>query len=106
MCNFVEEPARNSQSLLALPSPLLSSQTVAWNLFSASLTLEVKSLNRFHCFSDLTAISCRRLQRDCNEGCTVKGVNIPKGMPIMIPVYAIHHDPKIWPEPEKFNPER
>ncbi|XP_067037448.1 cytochrome P450 3A8-like [Acropora muricata] len=46
------------------------------------------------------------LQRDCNEGCTVKGVNIPKGMPIMIPVYAIHHDPKIWPEPEKFNPER
>ena len=56
--------------------------------------------------SDLTAISCRRLQRDCNEGCTVKGVNIPKGMPIMIPVYAIHHDPKIWPEPETFNPER
>ncbi|KAK2565310.1 Lithocholate 6-beta-hydroxylase [Acropora cervicornis] len=46
------------------------------------------------------------LQRDCNEGCTVKGVNIPKGMPIMIPVYAIHHDPKVWPEPEKFNPER
>lgn len=46
------------------------------------------------------------LQRDCNEGCTVKGVDIPNGMPIMIPVYAIHHDPEIWPDPEKFDPER
>ncbi|KAL9984595.1 hypothetical protein ACROYT_G006906 [Oculina patagonica] len=46
------------------------------------------------------------LQRDCNETCTIKGVTIPKGMPVMIPCYAIHHDPEIWPEPETFNPER
>ncbi|KAL9984597.1 hypothetical protein ACROYT_G006909 [Oculina patagonica] len=45
-------------------------------------------------------------QRDCNETCTIKGVTIPKGMPIMVPCYAIHHDPEIWPEPEKFDPER
>ncbi|KAJ7391626.1 Thromboxane-A synthase [Desmophyllum pertusum] len=46
------------------------------------------------------------LQRDCNETCTIKGVTIQNGMPIMIPCYAIHHDPEIWPEPEKFDPER
>lgn len=34
------------------------------------------------------------------------GVFIKKGMLISIPVYAMHHDPEWYPEPEKFNPER
>lgn len=45
-------------------------------------------------------------QRDCNETCTIKGITIPKGLPVMIPIYAIHHDPEFWPEPERFDPER
>nr|WIT94147.1 cytochrome P450 monooxygenase CYP9AN7 [Euwallacea interjectus] len=31
---------------------------------------------------------------------------VPKGMAIQIPSYAIHHDPKYYPQPEQFVPER
>ncbi|CAD7079506.1 unnamed protein product [Hermetia illucens] len=33
-------------------------------------------------------------------------VVIEKGMEVYIPLYGIHHDPEIYPNPEKFNPDR
>lgn len=33
-------------------------------------------------------------------------ITIPKGQTIIIPVYAIHHDPTIYPNPEVYDPER
>ncbi|EAT39033.1 AAEL009137-PA [Aedes aegypti] len=33
-------------------------------------------------------------------------VMLPKGMNVWIPIYAIHHDPEFFPEPELFDPER
>jgi cytochrome P450 len=32
--------------------------------------------------------------------------HIPKDSIINVPVYPIHHDPNVWPDPEKFIPER
>jgi len=40
------------------------------------------------------------------DAITIKGVPIPKGMTIGIPIYALQNDPEVWPNPEKFDPER
>ncbi|XP_055619718.1 probable cytochrome P450 6g2 isoform X2 [Toxorhynchites rutilus septentrionalis] len=31
---------------------------------------------------------------------------IPNRMPVLVPIYAIHRDPKFFPDPLRFNPER
>lgn len=44
-----------------------------------------------------------------NYSCKIEGYEnflIEKGKSIWIPIFAIHNDPKYYPEPEKFDPER
>ena len=47
-----------------------------------------------------------RTQRRCLKTVTVGGVTIPEGVNVVIPIDAIHHMPKYWPDPYKFEPER
>ncbi|CAH1787494.1 unnamed protein product, partial [Owenia fusiformis] len=47
-----------------------------------------------------------RLERQCNATITIEGITIPKDAIVTIPVYAMHHDADIYPDPEKFIPER
>ncbi|XP_028719397.1 cytochrome P450 3A11-like [Peromyscus leucopus] len=47
-----------------------------------------------------------RLMRVCKQGAEMDGVFIPKGSTVITPIYALHHDPQYWSEPEEFCPER
>ena len=47
------------------------------------------------------------IMRYCVETCTTSnGTVIPKDTIVCIPIYNIHHNPKLWPDPKKFDPER
>ncbi|KAI3513043.1 hypothetical protein L1887_20368 [Cichorium endivia] len=43
---------------------------------------------------------------ESSEECTIGGYKIPRGTMLLVNQWAIHHDPKLWPDPESFNPER
>ena len=55
------------------------------------------------CFFNLSG---SLIAREATEDCVIKEINVKKGTPIFVLAYSIHHDPKIWPNPEKFDPQR
>jgi len=40
------------------------------------------------------------------DGDTVLGRRIPPGAVVLVSPYATHHSPDLWPEPDRFDPER
>ncbi|XP_047388809.1 cytochrome P450 3A9-like [Sciurus carolinensis] len=48
----------------------------------------------------------QRIVRVCKNDVEINGVFIPKGTVVAVPIYSLHQNPKYWPEPEKFSPER
>lgn len=47
-----------------------------------------------------------RLDRVASNDYTYNGIEIKKGQTVVVPVYALHHDPDLYPDPEQFDPER
>ncbi|XP_057551880.1 cytochrome P450 3A24 [Hippopotamus amphibius kiboko] len=47
-----------------------------------------------------------RLDRVCKKDVEIHGVFIPKGTAVTVPIFVLHKDPELWPEPEEFRPER
>ncbi|XP_076416765.1 cytochrome P450 3A14-like [Peromyscus maniculatus bairdii] len=47
-----------------------------------------------------------RISRRSKKDAKINGVFIPKGTQVVIPIFVLHRDPKYWPEPEEFCPER
>ncbi|KAL8558302.1 hypothetical protein ACOMHN_059549 [Nucella lapillus] len=46
------------------------------------------------------------LDRECVRDTAVHGLHVPRGMLITIPVYSLHTDPALWPDPLTFDPQR
>ncbi|XP_025113307.1 cytochrome P450 3A19-like [Pomacea canaliculata] len=46
------------------------------------------------------------VNRLASETVTIKGVTIPKGAGVLIPIVNVLNDPEYFPEPDKFIPER
>ena len=48
------------------------------------------------------------MTRECTQTSKLRDTDliVEKGLQVMLPVRAIHHDPKYYPNPEEFDPER
>lgn len=36
----------------------------------------------------------------------LKSLKVPQGISVVIPTYSIHRDARLWPNPERFDPDR
>ncbi|KAF2324307.1 hypothetical protein GH714_012163 [Hevea brasiliensis] len=46
------------------------------------------------------------MPHESSQDCTVGGYRVPRGTMLLVNMWAIQNDPKIWVDPEKFRPER
>lgn len=48
------------------------------------------------------------MDRNCTKDFMIPGTKarVPAGVKVVVPVWSIHHDPKIYPNPDHFDPER
>ena len=46
------------------------------------------------------------MSRIISEDCEIDGHTIPKDAEVTVLIYAIHHNPEVWHDPETFDPER
>jgi cytochrome P450 len=44
--------------------------------------------------------------RVLDEPLSIGGHTVPAGTPVMIDAWGVHHDPDVYPDPERFQPER
>jgi cytochrome P450 len=46
------------------------------------------------------------LEREAIGDDEIDGHHIPAGATILVPIHLVHHDQRMWPDPERFDPRR
>lgn len=71
---------------------------------------DVVNLSYLQCIINETLRLCPPgpllIPHESSEDCVIGGYNIPRGTMLLVNQWAIHHDPKLWTDPETFKPER
>ncbi|XP_056442486.1 cytochrome P450 3A30-like [Gadus chalcogrammus] len=74
--------------------------------------VEYQALNQMEYLDSVINESLRlyplalRLERVAKATVEINGLVIPKGTVVMVPLWVLHRDPDLWPNPEEFKPER
>ena len=84
--NVIQESLR-----LYPPAPRWGTESIPW-----ASTLKMFCCIPYYC----------RTSRECRETTVIKGVTIPKGAIVMIPIFLIQLDPQYWKNPKQFDPDR
>ncbi|GKV04526.1 hypothetical protein SLEP1_g16679 [Rubroshorea leprosula] len=99
--------------LLNNPEALKKAQVEMDNVVGSSRLVEESDLGKLsylHCIINETMrmypAGPLLLPHESSQECFVGGYRIPRGTMLLVNQWAIHNDPKIWGEPEKFRPER
>uniref|UniRef100_A0A667WFX6 unspecific monooxygenase n=1 Tax=Myripristis murdjan TaxID=586833 RepID=A0A667WFX6_9TELE len=67
---------------------------------------KVNTEYKYLCFIIRLYPPIARIERVAKATVEINGITVPKDMIVTVPVYALHRDPDLWPDPEEFKPDR